>query len=94
MPIYEYQCQQCAHQCEFLQKFSDEPKTHCPNCNNETLKKKISAAGFQLKGSGWYVTDFRGDNRKQPNEKNDKSEAKTTTTSEKKAEKKTETSSE
>ncbi|MDF1796645.1 MAG: zinc ribbon domain-containing protein [Coxiellaceae bacterium] len=59
MPIYEYQCQQCGHQCELLQKISDNPATTCPECHKEGLKKLVSAAGFQLKGTGWYVTDFR-----------------------------------
>jgi putative FmdB family regulatory protein len=59
MPIYEYQCQNCGHKAEKLQKFSDEPLTHCDECGKDTLKKLISAAGFQLKGTGWYVTDFK-----------------------------------
>lgn len=59
MPIYEYQCQDCGHQLEKLQKISDPALTECPNCNSQGLKKLVSAAGFQLKGSGWYVTDFR-----------------------------------
>ena len=59
MPIYEYLCQQCGHELEKLQKMSDDALTDCPKCGKSTLTKKISAAGFQLKGSGWYVTDFR-----------------------------------
>jgi putative FmdB family regulatory protein len=59
MPIYEYECTHCHHQLDALQKFSDAPLTHCPKCNQETLVKLISAASFQLKGTGWYVTDFR-----------------------------------
>lgn len=59
MPIYEYQCQACGHELEALQKMSDDALLHCPECNGETLKKKISAAGFQLKGTGWYETDFK-----------------------------------
>lgn len=59
MPIYEYQCQQCGEPHEVLQKFSDPELTNCPTCKQPTLKKLISAAGFQLKGSGWYATDFR-----------------------------------
>ena len=66
MPIYEYQCQQCGHQCELLQKISDEPATTCPECQKESLKKLVSAAGFQLKGTGWYVTDFRDKNKPKP----------------------------
>lgn len=59
MPIYEYRCSACGVEREFLQKMSDPPATRCPACGQETLVKKVSAAGFQLKGSGWYVTDFR-----------------------------------
>jgi putative FmdB family regulatory protein len=58
MPIYEYQCSKCNHQLEVIQKMSDEPLTECPECHQSTLTKLISAAGFQLKGSGWYVTDY------------------------------------
>jgi putative FmdB family regulatory protein len=60
MPIYEYRCSSCGHELEALQKFSDAPLVTCPSCGAETLVKQVSAAGFQLKGSGWYVTDFRG----------------------------------
>ena len=60
MPIYEYRCTACGHQQEFLQKASDTPRTVCTKCGKETFSKLLSAAGFQLKGSGWYVTDFRG----------------------------------
>ena len=60
MPIYEYRCSNCAHQQEFLQKLSDPPRTQCPRCGQETLSKMVTAAGFQLKGSGWYATDFKG----------------------------------
>ncbi|WP_347331894.1 FmdB family zinc ribbon protein [Marinimicrobium locisalis] len=64
MPIYEYQCQSCAHQMEALQKLSDEPLVDCPACGQASLKKKISAAGFRLKGGGWYETDFKKSNQK------------------------------
>jgi putative FmdB family regulatory protein len=60
MPIYEYRCSSCGHELEALQKFSDAPLVTCPACGAETLAKQVSAAGFQLKGSGWYVTDFKG----------------------------------
>ena len=60
MPIYEYRCTQCGHKLEALQKFSDAPLTTSPACGKEALSKLVSAAGFQLKGSGWYQTDFRG----------------------------------
>ena len=60
MPIYEYRCTACQHKLETLQKFSDAPLVTCPACGKEALTKLVSAAGFQLKGSGWYQTDFRG----------------------------------
>ena len=59
MPIYEYRCATCGFQKEYLQKVSDPRLTHCPECGKPTFDKLLSAAGFQLKGSGWYVTDFR-----------------------------------
>ncbi|ARN75078.1 FmdB family zinc ribbon protein [Oceanicoccus sagamiensis] len=64
MPIYEYQCQSCEHELEILQKLSDDPATDCPNCSKPSLKKQISAAGFRLKGGGWYETDFKTGNKK------------------------------
>ena len=60
MPIYEYRCKECDHEVEALQKLSDPPLVDCPACGKPALQKRVSAAGFQLKGSGWYVTDFRG----------------------------------
>ncbi len=60
MPIYEYICQACGHELEAIQKLSDAPLRVCPACAKAELKKCISAAGFQLKGSGWYATDFKG----------------------------------
>jgi putative FmdB family regulatory protein len=63
MPIYEYRCASCGHELEALQKLSDAPLAECPACHKPELKKLLSAAGFQLKGSGWYVTDFRGGNK-------------------------------
>ena len=59
MPIYEYRCASCGHQQEFLQKVSDAPLKVCPKCGKPELSKMLTAAGFQLKGSGWYATDFR-----------------------------------
>jgi putative FmdB family regulatory protein len=64
MPIYEYQCQSCGHAYEALQKINDAPLTECPACNKPDLAKKISAAGFRLKGGGWYETDFKSGNKK------------------------------
>jgi len=60
MPIYEYRCAACGHQQEFLQKASDAPLTVCTQCGKESFSKMVTAAGFQLKGSGWYATDFKG----------------------------------
>lgn len=60
MPIYAYRCESCGHAKDVLQKMSDPVLTTCPSCGAESFKKQLTAAGFQLKGSGWYVTDFRG----------------------------------
>jgi len=60
MPIYAYKCESCGHAKDVLQKVSDEPLTNCPACGAASFRKQITAAGFQLKGSGWYATDFRG----------------------------------
>jgi putative FmdB family regulatory protein len=62
MPIYAYRCESCGFEKDALQKMSDAPLTHCPQCGKETFVKQVTAAGFQLKGSGWYVTDFRSGN--------------------------------
>ena len=59
MPIYEYRCAACGFQKEYLQKMSDAPLTECPECGKPSLAKMVTAAGFQLKGSGWYATDFK-----------------------------------
>jgi|SRR5579885_845218 putative FmdB family regulatory protein len=58
MPIYEYQCTACGHQLEAIQKMSDKPLTDCPECHKPALTRLVSAAGFQLKGTGWYKTDY------------------------------------
>ncbi len=60
MPIYAYKCESCGHAKDVLQKLSDPLLTDCPQCGAPAFKKQLTAAGFQLKGSGWYVTDFRG----------------------------------
>jgi putative FmdB family regulatory protein len=60
MPIYAYKCASCGHAKDVLQKISDEPLSVCPACGAATFNKQVTAAGFQLKGSGWYATDFRG----------------------------------
>ncbi len=64
MPIYEYRCSDCGHKLESLQKLADAPLVTCPACGRDTLTKLLSAAGFQLKGSGWYATDFKGSGSK------------------------------
>lgn len=64
MPIYEYQCQSCNHELEALQKIADAPLVECPACGQASLQKKISAAGFRLKGGGWYETDFKSGSKK------------------------------
>lgn len=60
MPIYAYRCSSCGHAKDVLQKLSDAPLTTCPACGAESFGKQLTAAGFQLKGSGWYATDFKG----------------------------------
>ncbi len=79
MPIYEYRCSDCGREQEVLQKVSEPPLTICPACGKPGLQKLLSAAGFQLKGSGWYATDFK--NKKAPEKK---PEAKTETKTEEK----------
>ena len=64
MPIYEYQCQACDKQLEVLRKISDPPLVKCPTCGEESLRKKVSAAAFRLKGGGWYETDFKTSGKK------------------------------
>ena len=59
MPIYEYQCSSCQHTCDRLQKVHDAPITQCPQCSQNCLVRLVSAAAFQLKGTGWYATDFK-----------------------------------
>jgi putative FmdB family regulatory protein len=60
MPIYAYKCGSCGHAKDVLQKMADDPLTDCPACGKPTFSKQLTAAGFQLKGSGWYATDFKG----------------------------------
>ncbi|AYR22493.1 FmdB family zinc ribbon protein [Herbaspirillum rubrisubalbicans] len=60
MPIYAYRCEACGFAKDVLQKISDDALTVCPSCHQDSFRKQLTAAGFQLKGSGWYVTDFRG----------------------------------
>src|SRR5215831_19594423 len=102
MPIYEYRCDACGHKLEALQKLSDSPLSECPACGKSRLSKLVSAAGFQLKGSGWYATDFRNsgskpeaakDKEAKANGGEAKSDSKTESKSETKSETKTESSS-
>ena len=60
MPIYDFQCSECGHRADVLRKIADASTTTCPVCGKESFSKQVSAAGFQLKGSGWYATDFKG----------------------------------
>ena len=60
MPIYAYRCEACGHSADVLQKISDTPLSICPSCGADSYRKQVTAAGFQLKGSGWYATDFKG----------------------------------
>ena len=91
MPIYEYRCSACGQEHEVLQKVTEPPLSQCPVCGKPGLQKVLTAAGFQLKGSGWYATDFKGgtkkpDEKKQPDTKTEpKSEPKTDTKTEPKS---------
>ena len=78
MPIYEYRCSACQHKLESLQRFSDAPLKTCPVCHADALVKLVSAAGFQLKGSGWYATDFKNSGSKPAGK--DKAESATAST--------------
>jgi putative FmdB family regulatory protein len=71
MPIYEYRCGKCGFQKEFLQRVSDAPPKKCPACGKSALSKLVTAAGFQLKGTGWYATDFKGGGTKPEAKKKD-----------------------
>ena len=72
MPIYEYQCQSCGHQFDVIQKVSDEKLTICPKCKKKKLKKLVTSAGFKLKGTGWYETDFKNKKKEKKTEKQQK----------------------
>lgn len=96
MPIYEYVCSKCGHEWDAIQKFSEKPLTTCPKCAKKAAKRKISASAFHLKGSGWYVTDYKGggaksDSGEKPAETSEtKSESKTESKAESKPEAKAE----
>jgi len=91
MPIYEYRCEACGHQEDHLQKISEPALTKCPACGKKKYRKQLTAAGFQLKGSGWYATDFKTAAKKQDDAKPEtKAETKSETKTEAKAETKAE----
>jgi len=95
MPIYAYKCASCGFAKDVLQKISDAPLTDCPQCGAQAFSKQVTAAGFQLKGSGWYQTDFRGGSGKPAEKAADaKADAKTEAATEAKTETKTETKTE
>jgi putative FmdB family regulatory protein len=79
MPIYEYRCDSCGHEFETIQKVSEAPLQTCPECETTALVKKVSAAGFRLKGGGWYETDFKSGNKR--NVSGDKPESTESSTS-------------
>jgi len=91
MPIYGYRCAECGEEHEALQKVSEPPLTICPACGKPALQKQLSAAGFQLKGSGWYATDFKAPAKKPAEKKTEKTETKTETKTDTKSETKTDT---
>jgi putative FmdB family regulatory protein len=102
MPIYEYRCEACGHSDEHLQKVSEKPLTVCPACGKPKYRKQLSAAGFQLKGTGWYATDFKTSSKKSESKKSEgkaetksdaKSDAKPDTKTDSKPDSKSETKS-
>ena len=96
MPIYEYRCSACGQEHEVLQKVSEPPLTECPSCGRPGMQKLLTAPGFQLKGSGWYATDFKGATKKSDDQKpaETKTETKTDTKTDTKPETKTKTKTE
>jgi putative FmdB family regulatory protein len=94
MPIYEYKCSACGHQEDHLQKLSEAPLSKCPACGRKKYAKQLTAAGFQLKGSGWYATDFKGGKKPEAAKPEVTAEAKTESKTESKTETKTESKAE
>lgn len=90
MPIYEYRCSACGHRADHLQKLIEAPLSRCPACGKKKYEKQLTAAGFQLKGSGWYATDFKGGKKTEDAKPQAKAETKTEAKAESKAETKTE----
>ncbi len=82
MPTYAYRCESCGHQEDVRQKISEPHLTHCPSCAQDTFQRQLTAPNFQLKGSGWYVTDFRNGNQNSSDAKKPESSTSTQTTSE------------
>ena len=89
MPIYGYVCKNCEHRFDVLQKMSDDPLVHCPDCGEPTLQKELSAPKFRLKGSGWYETDFKTGDKKNLAGGSEKSETKPAPSGDKAAKKET-----
>lgn len=91
MPLYDYRCRECGHELEIRQKFSDDPLSECPNCGEEELFRVVQAAGVVFKGSGFYITDSRGnrENLTAPAKKNGSDDGKPPTKSDSKTEKST-----
>jgi putative FmdB family regulatory protein len=94
MPIYEYRCSKCGFQDEYLQKVSEPPLKVCPSCGKAKFEKLLSAPGFQLKGSGWYATDFKGGNKPAAAKADAKADVKTESKGEAKSEAKAESKAE
>jgi putative FmdB family regulatory protein len=94
MPIYEYRCAACGHQEDHLQKLSEAPLSKCPACGKRKYRKQLTAAGFQLKGSGWYASDFKGGKKETEAKPDAKPEAKADAKTESKTETKTDTKTE
>jgi putative FmdB family regulatory protein len=88
MPIYEYKCGNCGHRLEVIQRVNDPALKECPACGKRKLKKLVSAAGFQLKGTGWYVTDFRDKDKKKSKAGGAKEDSKTDSKADSKGDKK------
>jgi putative FmdB family regulatory protein len=94
MPIYEYRCSACGHQEDHLQKLAEAPLTKCPACGKKKYEKQLTAAGFHLKGSGWYATDFKGGKKPEAAKTESTADAKTETKTEAKTATKTEAKTE
>ena len=94
MPIYEYKCSACGHQDDHLQKVNERPLSKCPACGKKKYEKQLTAPGFQLKGSGWYATDFKGGTKPAEAKSDSKAETKADAKAETKSDSKSETKTE